>query len=132
MDEFLEFDKKLVEGLRQPLEDKKRFQFQIKWQIYLPFGLYFSCCYESCLAETFESIKGIHCDNKIKTYLSRPSTPILDRMDIFVETSPISLWEVCEWKLMRTQLQFKRVEKQLKFKNRFKSLKIIYKQSDEF
>lgn len=91
MDELLEFDKKLVEGLRQPLEDKKVSISRLNNKYTYPSDFILIAAMNPCPCGNFlNQSKVCSCnDNKIKTYLSRASTPILDRMDIFVETSPI-------------------------------------------
>ena len=130
MDEFLEFDKKLVEGLRQPLEDKKVSISRLNNKYTYPSDFILIAAMNPCPCGNFlNQSKACSCnDNKIKTYLSRASTPILDRMDIFVETSPIPYEDlVVEIDEEDSATIKKRVEKAVEIqKNRFKSLKINY------
>lgn len=91
LDELLEFDKKVLESLRQPIEDKYvniarvRNSYKYPCDFLLvaatnpcPCGHYLNP-YRECVCPEF----------KINNYLGRASAPFLDRFDIFVEMVPI-------------------------------------------
>ncbi len=130
MDEFLEFDKKLVEALRQPLEDKKVSISRLNNKYTYPSDFVLVCAMNPCPCGNFlNPFKTCTCnDNRIKTYLSRASTPVLDRMDIFVETSPVPYEDlVVEATEEDSATIKKRVEKAVEIqKKRFKNFKINY------
>lgn len=91
MDEFLEFNKKIVEGLRQPIEDKKITISRVNRKITYPSDFILIGSSNPCPCGNFKNpMKECSCsENKIKSYLGRASGPMLDRIDIFLETTPL-------------------------------------------
>lgn len=91
LDEIAEFDRRILETLRQPIEDEyiniSRVRHNIKYPCKLilvgamnpcPCGYYMSNT--ECKCRTFE----------INRYKNKISGPLLDRFDIFVEVNPVS------------------------------------------
>lgn len=91
LDEIAEFDKKILESLRQPIEDKyvniSRVRHSVKYPCNMlviaamnpcPCGLYLSNT--ECRCQSFEIIR----------YKNKLSGPLLDRFDIFVEMAQIT------------------------------------------
>lgn len=90
LDEISEFQKQVLESLRQPLEDKKvsitradyRAEFKADFLLVAtsnpcPCGMYFE---DNCKCTSYEVIK----------YMKKLSGPILDRIDLYVEVKRLS------------------------------------------
>ncbi|MDE7313764.1 MAG: YifB family Mg chelatase-like AAA ATPase [Eubacterium sp.] len=91
LDELAEFQKSTLELLRQPMEDKK---IQIS-------RLHGSCCYPAdfmlvaatnpCPCGAYPDMNRCRCtQSAIDRYLGRISQPLLDRIDLCVEASPLA------------------------------------------
>lgn len=91
LDELAEFQKSTLELLRQPMEEKK---IQIS-------RLHGNCCYPAdfmlvaatnpCPCGAYPDMNRCRCtQSAIDRYLGRISQPLLDRMDLCVETSPLT------------------------------------------
>lgn len=91
MDEFLNFDKKIIQGLRQPIEDRKVTISRVNFKYTYPCNFLLVIATNPCPCGNYlNPFKECRCsDKKIHDYLFRASSPILDRIDIFVETTPI-------------------------------------------
>lgn len=130
MDEFLEFNKKLVEGLRQPLEDKKVSISRLNNKYTYPSDFILVASMNPCPCGNYMNpYKNCTCnEHKIKSYLSRASNPMLDRMDIFVETSPVPYEDLIELAPEEDSNTIKkRVINAISIQEkRFKSIKINY------
>ncbi len=116
LDEILEFQKQLLEVLRQPLEDgyitvtrvNASFQYPAKCMLVgamnpCPCG-YLTDADKACICSP----------NQVKSYQSRLSWPMIDRVDIFIEvpkvkTEKFKIWEVPESKETSRQVK-ERVE----------------------
>ncbi len=124
LDEFLEFPPKAMEGMRQPLEDKKVTIARAASSNTYPCKIMLVLAANPCPC-------GYHGDarrrctcsqNAINKYLSRLSGPLLDRIDIQVEASSLSYSTLSEQKGEGSADIKKRVEKaRLIQKERFKS-----------
>lgn len=130
MDEFLEFDKKIVEGLRQPLEDKQISISRMNSKFTYPSDFLLIASMNPCPCGNYlNPKKECTCnDNKIKSYLSRASAPILDRIDLFVETTPVPYEDLVENKTEEDSKTIKeRVANAVQVqKSRYKTIKINY------
>ncbi len=100
LDEFLEFPPKAMEGMRQPLEDKKVTIARANSNNTYPCKIMLVLAANPCPC-------GYHGDlrrrctcsqNAINKYLSRLSGPLLDRIDIQVEASSLSYATLSEQK----------------------------------
>ncbi len=96
LDEFLEFDKKTLESLRQPIEDKVVTISRVKSVNTYPCDFLLLACMNPCPCGNYNNPqKECICqEHRIKSYLGRASTPLLDRFDLFVEMVPMSLVEI--------------------------------------
>ncbi|MDO5096152.1 MAG: YifB family Mg chelatase-like AAA ATPase [Peptostreptococcaceae bacterium] len=96
LDELLEFDKKTLEALRQPIEDKVITISRIKNVNTYPCDFLLVACCNPCPCGNYNNpYKECTCqEHRIKNYLGRASTPLLDRFDIFVEMIPSNLQEI--------------------------------------
>jgi magnesium chelatase family protein len=101
LDEMSEFPKKIIETLRQPLEDKEvninRAQYRIKFPTeFILVGASNPC---PCGYYGHETI-GNKCkcsERDVQRYMSKISGPILDRMDLYVEVKRLNEEELLEY-----------------------------------
>lgn len=98
LDEMLEFDKKTLEALRQPIEDKVVTISRIKNVNTYPCDFLLVGCCNPCPCGNYNNpYKECKCsEHRIQNYLSKASTPLLDRFDVFVEMVPSKLQEIRE------------------------------------
>ena len=88
-DEFQEFDSRVIESLRQPLEDKVITVARAKGSVTFPAQCIFIASMNPCRCGK-EIGKGCYCTPKsIETYRRRISGPILDRMDIWINVNKV-------------------------------------------
>lgn len=116
LDEILEFQKWVLEVLRQPLEDWTITVTRVNASYEYPaqFTLVWAMNPCPCWYLT-DPDKDCQCNpNQIKNYSSRLSWPLLDRIDIFIEvpkvkTDKFKTWEHYEWQESSIEIK-KRVE----------------------
>lgn len=90
-DEFPEFNKKTIEALREPLENREinisRAQASLKY----PSDFILVAAMNPCPCGNYGNpLKECTCtQNEIRRYLNKISAPILDRIDIHIEISPV-------------------------------------------
>jgi len=96
LDEFPEFRKDSLEALRQPLEDKKVTITRATATVTYPSSFMLVCAMNPCKCGYYGSRSGkCTCSPaEIRTYLSRISGPMLDRIDIQVEMPELSFSEL--------------------------------------
>ena len=89
LDEFPEFDKKVIEALRQPLEDHQITISRAKGSITFPAQCIVIVSMNPCPCG-FGKENGCTCsDRDISNYNKRISGPIIDRIDMWVSVSKI-------------------------------------------
>lgn len=95
LDEITEFRRSVLEVLRQPLEEKKIIISRNHHHFEFPadFALIASC--NPCPCGMYPDRNKCSCkEQEIKDYMSRISTPFLDRMDMCIELPKISYGEL--------------------------------------
>ena len=89
LDEFPEFDKKVIEALRQPLEDRSITISRAKGTLSFPAQCIVIASMNPCPCG-YGKEKGCTCsDRDISNYNKRISGPIVDRIDMWVSVSKI-------------------------------------------
>lgn len=89
LDEFPEFDKKVIEALRQPLEDHSITISRAKGTLTFPAQCILIASMNPCPCG-YGKEKGCTCsDRDISNYNKRISGPIIDRIDMWVSVSKI-------------------------------------------
>lgn len=91
LDEFPEFDRRVIETLRQPLEEKIINIVRTKGSVYFPAGFILVAAMNPCPCgfNTSRKKKCVCTAGDITNYKKRISGPILDRIDLSVEVGDI-------------------------------------------
>lgn len=96
LDELPEFNKAATESLRQPLEDSKVTITRAMGRVTFPSSFMLVCAMNPCKCGYYGSLRG-KCSCKstdIKSYLSKISGPLLDRIDVQMETPEVEFSEI--------------------------------------
>ncbi len=91
LDEFPEFDKKVLESLRQPLEDREVTVSRAKGSVKYPAHFVLIATMNPCPCGNY-GVKGKECTCSainIERYKRKLSGPIVDRIDLWVEVSKV-------------------------------------------
>lgn len=91
LDELPEFQKNVIEALRQPMEDGEVNISRVNASLKYPADFIFVCSLNPCPCGYYGD-PGHDCSctpQEIDRYLSRLSAPILDRIDIHIEVKPV-------------------------------------------
>jgi magnesium chelatase family protein len=129
MDEFPEFDKKVLESLRQPLEDRVVTVSRARGSVRYPAHFILVATMNPCPCGNY-GVKGKECVCSavaIEKYKRKLSGPIMDRIDLWVEVSKVEYEKLTDSReLHEGTLKIKpRVEKARKIQvKRFAKLKI--------
>ena len=96
LDEFPEFNKMVMESLRQPIEDGTILITRAAGKAQFPANFMLVCAMNPCKCGYFGSdVRKCTCKSAdIQKYLSRISGPLLDRIDIQVEMPALSFEEL--------------------------------------
>ncbi len=91
LDELPEFQKRTLEMLRQPLEDKQVTISRVHGSYDFPAHFMLAAAMNPCPCGYFPDRNRCLCtERQIRQYLMKISRPLLDRMDICVEAAPVS------------------------------------------
>lgn len=91
LDEIAEFDRRILETLRQPIEDKYINISRVRHNIKYPCNLILVGAMNPCPCGYHMSNIECKCQTyEINRYINKISGPLLDRFDIFVEVNPVS------------------------------------------
>ncbi len=95
LDELTEFPRKTLECLRQPLEDHKVSIARVKRSFQYPSNFMLVCAMNPCRCGYYPDKNRCTCSQKeIEQYRSKLSGPLLDRIDMYVETSRVDLYKL--------------------------------------
>jgi magnesium chelatase family protein len=129
LDEFPEFDRKVLETLRQPLEDREVTVSRAKGSVKYPAHFILVATMNPCPCGNY-GVKGKDCVCSavaIERYKRKLSGPIVDRIDLWVEVSKIEHGKLTDSRDLheKTENIIPRVEKARKIQSeRYKNLKI--------
>lgn len=91
LDELAEFQRQTIEVLRQPLEDGYVMVNRMDGNYRYPARCQLIAAMNPCQCGFYPDKRKCHCsEQQIKKYLNKISQPMLDRMDICVETLPLA------------------------------------------
>jgi len=97
LDEFPEFDKRVIESLRQPLEDRMINISRAKGSAIFPANFILVAAMNPCRCGNFGTDKECLCSPiHLENYRKRISGPIIDRVDMWVEVSKIDYEKLSE------------------------------------
>lgn len=128
MDEFPEFDRRVIESLRQPLEDKMISISRAKGTAHFPANILLIAAMNPCPCGNY-GFRGKPCictPSSLQKYRRKLSGPIMDRIDIWLEVdriAPSELSDIEEGEVsenLRKKVEQARERQQ----ERFKSVKI--------
>lgn len=92
LDELPEFGTRLLDGMRQPLEDRRVNIARIHGNIAYPADCMVVAAMNPCPCGYYPDSNRCRCTGiQIKRYMGRISGPILDRMDLCVELQPVEI-----------------------------------------
>ena len=95
LDEIAEFDKRILESLRQPMEDKYINISRVKYSVKYPCNTLVVAAMNPCPCGFYMSDKECRCmPYEILRYKNKLSGPLLDRFDMFVEVNQVSCEEL--------------------------------------
>ncbi|MGL5712682.1 MAG: YifB family Mg chelatase-like AAA ATPase [Paraclostridium sp.] len=124
LDEIAEFDRKILETLRQPIEDKYVNISRVKMNLQYPCNTMLIGAMNPCPCGYYMSDRECKCTQfEINRYINKLSGPLLDRFDMFVEVNSVSYDELNSNKKEESSKDIKlRVEnarkmQQYRFKN---------------
>ena len=125
LDELLEFDRKILELLRQPLEDKTINITRNTGVVSYPCNFMFIGALNPCPCGNFGSSKKIcTCsDYDRKRYINKLSSPFLDRIDIFTWANSLNYSDIKsnhkgeKSKVIRKRVEIARKIQQERFKH---------------
>ncbi|MCI9436265.1 MAG: YifB family Mg chelatase-like AAA ATPase [Lachnospiraceae bacterium] len=90
LDELPEFQRQVLDALRQPLEDRKVNISRVNGNVSYPSDFMLVCAMNPCPCGYYPDRNRCRCSQtQIGKYMGRVSGPILDRMDLCVELQPV-------------------------------------------
>ena len=100
LDELPEFKRQVLEVLRQPMEDRQVTIARAKQTVEFPANFMLVAAMNPCPCGYYNHpTKECTCKpGQVETYLSRISGPLLDRIDLHIETFPIPYEELAQKK----------------------------------
>ncbi|MBT9778297.1 YifB family Mg chelatase-like AAA ATPase [Clostridium sp. MCC353] len=91
LDEFPEFRRSTIEVLRQPLEEHQITVSRLHGSYVFPADFLLAAAMNPCQCGYFPDRSRCNCSEwQIRQYLGKISKPLLDRIDICVESAPVS------------------------------------------
>ena len=96
LDEFPEFNRFVLETLRQPLEDREIQISRAKYSVTLPCSVMLVAAMNPCPCGHYNdpNHKCTCTPQQVKRYLNRISGPLMDRIDLQVEVIPVPVAEL--------------------------------------
>lgn len=96
LDELTEFHRDTIEVLRQPLEDQKITLVRAGGQTVYPANFLLLAAMNPCSCGYYPDMQKCRCSEASqKRYFGKISQPLIDRIDICVEASPLSYADLC-------------------------------------
>ena len=97
LDELPEFQRKTLEILRQPMEEKKVTVARVNRTCEFPANFMLVAAMNPCPCGFYPNRERCFCtDVQVRRYLGRISRPLLDRIDICVEAAPVTYREIAQ------------------------------------
>ena len=98
LDELPEFQRQVLEVLRQPLEDRKISVSRVKFSVEYPANFMFVASMNPCPCGYYtHPTKRCVCNpGQVQKYLNKISGPLLDRIDLQIEVVPVPFEKMAE------------------------------------
>ena len=98
LDELPEFNRDVLEVMRQPLEDRKICVARANYKIEYPAGIMFVASMNPCPCGYYNHpTKECTCSpGQIQRYLNKISGPLLDRIDLQIEITPVPFEDISD------------------------------------
>ncbi|NDV64118.1 YifB family Mg chelatase-like AAA ATPase [Bacteroides sp. 224] len=98
LDELAEFNRTVLEVLRQPLEDRNITISRVKWTVEYPASFMLIASMNPCPCGYYNHpTRACVCSTgQVQKYLNRISGPLLDRIDIQAEIVPVAFEEISD------------------------------------
>ena len=126
LDEMAEFEKRVIEALRQPLEDRVVSISRSRGSAIFPADFILIAALNPCPCGNFGSSKNCICSpSDINRYHKKISGPVIDRVDIWLEVSKVDYGALSSGETVPSEsLKFKEIVKNVRDKQqkRFKDL----------
>ncbi|MBQ5895052.1 MAG: YifB family Mg chelatase-like AAA ATPase [Bacteroidaceae bacterium] len=96
LDELPEFSRDVLEVMRQPLEDRKICVARANYKVEYPAGIMFVASMNPCPCGYYNHpTKDCTCSpGQVQRYLNKISGPLLDRIDLQIEITPVPFEEI--------------------------------------
>ena len=96
LDEFPEFNRQVLEVMRQPLEDRKITVSRAKYTVEYPAGFMLVASMNPCPCgyHNHPTKRCICPPGAVQRYLNRISGPLLDRIDLQIEVTPVNFDDI--------------------------------------
>ncbi|MDE5863205.1 MAG: YifB family Mg chelatase-like AAA ATPase [Lachnospiraceae bacterium] len=95
LDEFLEFQKNIIEMMRQPLEDGKITISRLQGSYTFPCEFMLVAAMNPCPCGYYPDLKRCHCTRpQVDRYLKKVSEPMLDRIDMNISVKKMNYEEL--------------------------------------
>ena len=96
LDELPEFSRDVLEVMRQPLEDRKICVARANYKVEYPAGVMFVASMNPCPCGYYNHpTKACTCSpGQVQRYLNKISGPLLDRIDLQIEITPVPFEEI--------------------------------------
>lgn len=125
LDEMTEFDRNVLDIMRQPLESKEILISRSSGAFKYPADFMLVAACNPCPCGYYPNLNKCHCsDPQVKRYLGRISGPLLDRIDICCNVEPSNLCkpdsnyqDITTSDTMRKQIHIARLRQEDRFKN---------------
>ncbi len=95
LDELPEFQRSVLDSLRQPIEEKKVTLSRTGGNVIYPSDIMMICAMNPCPCGFYPDKNRCICtDTRVKQYMGKVSGPILDRIDLCVELHPVDVFSL--------------------------------------
>ncbi|MEI6478656.1 MAG: YifB family Mg chelatase-like AAA ATPase [bacterium] len=134
LDEFPEFDRRVIESLREPLEEGKISVSRAKGTAVFPAKIILVAAMNPCPCGNYGSSRQCNCSPiNIQRYQKKISGPILDRIDLIVSVEELKRTELSNEKSETPSREIKKkIEMARSFqKERFKNLGFKYSMNND-
>ncbi len=129
LDEFTEFDKRVIESLRQPLEEHSVNISRANYNVSYPADFLLICAMNPCPCGYYPDRNLCNCsDSMIARYRSKISGPMKDRIDIIVRAEKTDIDKLSSKKSGPTSLELRSMVMNARFmqEERYKNSDISY------